>query len=220
MANYFTRSTFIASFKQTEWSFLMSKAQETRSRIIEQSAALFNQQGYAGASIADVMRVTGLQKGGIYNYFNSKDELALAAFDFAVQRIQQQFKGALKGKRRASDRLIAMLGVYEQLLQNPPIPGGCPILNTAIESDDAHPALRARAQQAMTTWRTLIHRIVTKGIGRGELQPATHADTVATILIATLEGGLMLSQLYGDETHLRRGLAHLKTYVESLGVVA
>ncbi|MDX2230728.1 MAG: TetR/AcrR family transcriptional regulator [Leptolyngbyaceae cyanobacterium bins.349] len=194
----------------------MSKAQETRSRIIEQSAALFNQQGYAGSSIADVMRVTGLQKGGIYNHFSSKEELALAAFDFAVQRIQQQFMGALKGKRHASDRLMAILGVYEQLLQNPPIPGGCPLLNTAIESDDAHPGLRARTQQAMNAWRHLIHRIVVKGMGRGELHPATQADTVATILIATIEGGLMLSKLYGDETHLRRALTHLKTYVESL----
>jgi len=64
-------------------------------RIIEQAAALFNQQGYAGSSMSDLMRVTGLQKGGIYNHFRSKDELALA-FDFAVNRVQEEFMGALK----------------------------------------------------------------------------------------------------------------------------
>jgi len=63
----------------------MSKAQETKMRIIEQAAALFNQQGYAGSSMSDLMRVTGFS---IYNHFRSKDELALEAFDFAVNRVQ------------------------------------------------------------------------------------------------------------------------------------
>jgi len=46
--------------------------------------------------MSDLMRVTGLQKGGIYNHFRSKDELALEAFDFAVNRVQSEFMGALK----------------------------------------------------------------------------------------------------------------------------
>jgi AcrR family transcriptional regulator len=196
----------------------MSKAQETRHRIIKQAAALFNQQGYAGSSIADIMQVTGLQKGGIYNHFASKDELALAAFDYAAEQFQQQFMGALKDKRHAVDRLVAMLEIYDQLLDNPPLPGGCPILNTAIESDDAHPALRERSQQAMTRWRHLIHRIVAKGIQRGELRPDTDSDTIATILIATIEGAVMLSKLYGDPIHLQRALVHLKIFVQSQAV--
>jgi len=73
----------------------MSKAQETKMRIIEQAAALFNQQGMQGLR-CHIMRVTGLQKGGIYNHFRSKDELALEAFDFAVNRVQSEFMGALK----------------------------------------------------------------------------------------------------------------------------
>lgn len=192
----------------------MSKAQETRSRIIGQAAALFNQQGYAGASMSDLMRVTGLQKGGIYNHFSSKDELALAAFDFAANQMQQKFMGALKGKRHAVDRLIAILNIYEHLLDDPPVPGGCPILNTAVESDDTHPALRERAQRAMDVWRQLIQRIVDKGIMRGELRSTIAPDTVATVLIATIEGGVMLSKLYGDATYLERSLDHLKAYVQ------
>jgi TetR/AcrR family transcriptional regulator, transcriptional repressor for nem operon len=192
----------------------MSKAQETKMRIIEQAAALFNQQGYAGSSMSDLMRVTGLQKGGIYNHFRSKDELALEAFDFAVNRVQKEFLGALKGKRHAVDRLIAILSVYERMFDDPPVQGGCPILNTSVESDDAHPALRERAQLAMDAWRSLIQRIVDKGIMRGELYSKVDADTVATILIATVEGAVMLSKLYGDASHLERALNFLKTYVQ------
>ncbi len=192
----------------------MSKAQATKAHIIEQAATLFNQQGYAGASMSDLMRVTGLQKGGIYNHFRSKDELALGAFTFAVERIQQQFRGALWGKRHAVDRLMAILDVYDHFLSDPPVQGGCPILNTAVESDDTHPALREQAQLAMDSWRSLIERIVAKGIARGELQPTADGQTAATILIATIEGGIMLSKLYDDPAHLERALHHLKTYVQ------
>ena len=192
----------------------MSKAQETKMRIIEQAAALFNQQGYAGSSMSDLMRVTGLQKGGIYNHFRSKDELALQAFDFAVNRVQSEFMGALKGKRHAVERLIVILSVYERMFDEPPVQGGCPILNTAVESDDAHPALRERAQLAMDAWRILLQRIVDKGIMRGELHSTVDADTVATILIATIEGAVMLSKLYGDANHLERAVNFLKTYVQ------
>ncbi len=138
----------------------------------------------------------------------------LEAFDFAVNRVQSEFLGALKGKRHAVERLIAILSVYERMFDEPPVQGGCPILNTAVESDDAHPALRERAQLAMDAWRILLQRIVDKGIMRGELHSRVDADTVATILIATIEGAVMLSKLYGDASHLERALNFLKTYVQ------
>jgi TetR/AcrR family transcriptional regulator, transcriptional repressor for nem operon len=192
----------------------MSKAQQTQHYILEQSAILFNQQGYAGSSMADVMRVTGLQKGGIYNHFSSKDELALAAFDFAVQQMQTRFLGVLKGKRHALDRLMAILSVYETLLENPPMRGGCPLLNTAVESDDTHPALRERTQRAMTNWLNLLRGIVQRGIDRGELNPTIDPEMVVTVMIATIEGGVMLTKLYGDSVYMQRSIAHLKAYLQ------
>ena len=137
----------------------MSKAKETKEKIIKQAAELFNQQGYLGSSVSDIMRATGLKKGGIYNYFQSKDELALQAFDFAYGCVSQRYRDALKGKRGAKERLQAIVSVFLSYMENSPIQGVCPLLNTAIESDDTHPALRERVQEAMTAWWQLICRI-------------------------------------------------------------
>jgi len=60
-----------------------SKGAETRQRIIAEAAPLFNQRGYEGCSIQDIMSATGLEKGGIYRHFESKEELAAEAFDYA-----------------------------------------------------------------------------------------------------------------------------------------
>lgn len=193
----------------------MSKGEETKEKILQQAAELFNQQGYAGSSISDIMRVTGLQKGGIYNHFKSKDDLALQAFDFAIAQLRQHYLAATHSKRHAIERLQAIIGVFRSNIDNPLIKGGCPLLNTAVESDDAHPALRQRTQQAMNSWRNLFYRILQKGIEKGEIRSIVDADEVTTIIISTLEGAAMMSKLYGDSIHLERAINHLTHYIES-----
>ena len=194
----------------------MSKGEETRERILAHSAQLFNRQGYAGASLADIMRETGLEKGGIYNHFSSKEQLGLESFDYAYELVRQRVRQALAGKLNAIERLLAIVSVFQSIANDPPVAGGCPILNAAIEADDANEVLRVRARSAMDEWRVTIHRIVNKGIERREVDSATDADEVASILIATLEGAVMLSSLYKDPVHMKRAVAHMERYIESL----
>ena len=192
----------------------MGKGEETREKILLRAARLFNEKGYFGASLSDIMTATGLQKGGLYNHFESKEKLALEAFDYALKLIAQRFQQALAGKTHAADRLLAIVTVFRHYTEDPPVPGGCPVMNTAIESDDAHPALKARARQAMDRFRNLIRRTVSDGVQRRELRVNCDADCVATLLIASLEGGIMLSKLYGDPAHLVRVADHLTDYIE------
>jgi len=194
----------------------MSKGEETREKILARSAQLFNRQGYFGASLADIMRETGLEKGGIYNHFSSKEQLALEAFDYAYELVRQRVRLALAGKFNAIERLLAIVSVFQSITDDPPVAGGCPILNTAIEADDANEVLRDRARAAMDDWRATIHRIVHKGIERQEIRRAIDADEVASILIVTLEGAVMLSNLYKDPVHMHRAAAHMTRYIETM----
>lgn len=193
----------------------MSKGEQTREMILARAAQLFSRQGYFGSSLSDIMQETGLEKGGIYNHFASKEQLALEAFDYSIELVQQRTKLALAGKANAIDRLLAIVSVFQGLVDDPPLDGGCPILNTAVEADDAQPALRERAREAMDSWRSTIHRIVAKGIARQEIRPEVDADALATILIASLEGAIMMSKLYGDSVHMRRAVDHLTSYINN-----
>ena len=192
----------------------VSKAHATKQKIIQKAAVVFNQQGYAGTSMTDIMQVTGLKKGGIYNHFSSKDELALAAFDFAVGSIVEQYRTALRGKRHSISRLKAVIETFCTLV--PTIKGGCPLMNMAVESDDTHPVLCDRTRKAMDTWRQMLEKIINLGIKHQELQSSLDAARVTTILIATLEGALMLSQLYQDTSHIGWAKQHLLDYLETL----
>ena len=194
----------------------MSKAEITRQKIIKEAANIFNQNGYAGSSISDVMKATGLKKGGIYNHFASKDELAIAAFDYAEGLLQQRYSQALRGEKTAHDRLCTIVTTFCTVIKDPPIKGGCPLLNTAIESDDTHPVLKLKAQEAMDNWKQMIIKIVRIGIKKQEIHQSVSAENVAIVMISLLEGGLMMSKLYDDLTHLDRVQEHLFNYIESI----
>jgi TetR/AcrR family transcriptional repressor of nem operon len=194
----------------------MSKGEQTRRRIVERAAGVFNTHGYAGTSMGELTRATGLEKGGIYNHFPSKEALATAAFDYAVELIGRQFAEAMAAEERAAGKLLAVVRVFEAHVRAPRLPGGCPVLNTAVETDDSDSPLRERARAAMTGWHRMIGRAVKDGLARGELRADISPREVATVMIAALEGGLMLSKLYDDPTYLERVRAHLCAYVASL----
>ena len=197
----------------------MSKAEQTKARIIEQAANLFNQKGYAAVSIAEIMQATGLKKGGIYNHFQSKDELALAAFAYAANLVTQKVWNVVKQEHNAIARLKALVKVHLDYMDNPPLPGGCPIMNSAIEWDSTNSLIRDKTQEAMDSWRNLIVRIVAKGIKKGEVKPDIESDAVATIIISSLEGGIMMSKLYGDSIHLERVITSLQSYLDNMARV-
>jgi TetR/AcrR family transcriptional repressor of nem operon len=192
----------------------MRKGEKTREYIIQQAAEIFNQKGYFGSSLSDIMRETGLRKGGIYNHFESKDELVVASFEYAIELMSRRYAQAIQGKHSSIDQLVAVISVYENIIEDPPLKGGCPLLNTAIESDDTHPVLREKARQAMDKWMKFIRIIITKGIKGGEIHPTIDVESVTTFITSTIEGGVMVSKLYQDSTYMRGVIKHLSEFIE------
>lgn len=193
-----------------------SKGQRTRRRILERSAPMFNTRGYSGTSVGDVAREAELEKAGIYNHFSGKEDLALAAFDFSTGIMRRRYEAALVGKEGALERLLAFAGVLSGLMDDPPVAGGCPVLNTAVEADDANPALKERAAGAATDWLRLVGGIVKEGVAKGELRPDADPREAASVVVATLEGALMLGKLLDDSEHVRRAEKHVTGYLRSL----
>lgn len=194
----------------------MNKGDRTRQHVIEKAASLFNQRGYEATSISDVMTATGLQKGGVYRHFDSKEELALAAFDYAVGVMRERFVEALRDVDSPIQKLHAIIKVYERIPVDPPVPGGCPMMNASIEADDANPVLRERAASVMDDMRRVIRRTVRDGQQLGELDVQASPDAVAVVFICTLEGAVMMSKLYGNQNPMRIAVRHLEQYVASI----
>jgi TetR/AcrR family transcriptional regulator, transcriptional repressor for nem operon len=194
----------------------MSKGERTRRRIVERSAPIFNTRGYSGTSVGEVAREAELEKAGIYNHFSGKEDLALAAFDFSTGIMRRRFEKALEGEEGVLVRLLAIVDEFGRLIEDPPVAGGCAMLNTAVESDDAYPALKERAAWVATDWLRLVGGLVKEGVASGELKADADPRETATVVVATLEGALMLGKLLDDPEHLRRAERHVTRYLRSL----
>ncbi|MFA9558988.1 TetR/AcrR family transcriptional regulator [Evansella sp. AB-rgal1] len=192
----------------------MRKGQITKEHIIRESAALFNTKGYTGASLSEIIDRSGVRKGGIYNHFENKDEIALAAFDYSVSRILDFLSKALENTTSSKERLLAICDVYVDIIESHTLEGGCPILNTAIESDDGHPLLKERAQQAMKVFIGRLKVIVDSGINNKEFRNNINSEQVCTYIIAVIEGGVMLSKLFDDSKYIRHCVSTVQQYID------
>lgn len=179
----------------------MPKSERTRQQIIEKAAALFNQQGFAGTSMGDIIKATGLSKGGVYGNFSSKEDIAVAAFQHAVEEVHRQVRSRTRVIEHPIDKLKAVVYFYKEHAARPPVEGGCPIQNTAIEADDGNLLLREHAVKAVDLWQERIVATLSAGQAKGLIRPEVVPDDFATQFIAALEGGIMLAQLYKDSRH-------------------
>lgn len=180
----------------------MTKGTETREKIIEQAAALFNTKGYSASSINDVMEATGLKKGGIYNHFESKDDLACQAFEFAVKVAGQKLLQKVEACKNSKDRLFAVIDHFQSLHSDPALPGGCPLMNTAIESDDGYLLMQEKVQKAFDLFQKLIERLAAEAIEQKQIDTKLKPDEISIFMISTLEGALMLSKVRNSDVPL------------------
>ena len=191
----------------------MKKGERTRERIIRQAAPLFNQRGYEGSSMNEIMAATALEKGGIYRHFRSKQELAAEAFDYAWDE-------AVKARRHDIDTVANSVDKLKRYVANfverrGSVPGGCPLLNTAMDSDDGNAVLRTRARCALENWQKFLSSIVAQGIKKGEIRRQVSKTKLANLMIATLEGAVMIGRLEQSLDALRDAQTHLNNYLET-----
>lgn len=192
----------------------MRKGEQTRQEIIRKAAPIFNQKGYEGTALSDLMRATGLEKGGIYRHFESKQALAADAFDHAWKiAMDTRFEGT-EEIPNAVDRLKQIVRNFRDR-RSALVPGGCPLLNTAIDSDDGNPQLRAKARRALSSWLDRLQLIAEEGQGRGEVNSDVDSAKLATLIASTLEGSFMVSRLQRNEEPLDLACSHLEEYLET-----
>lgn len=176
----------------------MAKGDESKEMIIEASVGVFNTKGYAGTSMQDIMDKTGFTKGGIYRHFESKEDLAAQAFSKAYQQMKEAYKGTFDREDKADVKLIKFLSRMKTFMLQPPVKGGCPILNSATEVDDTNEALRKVVRQAADDWERIMINIFEQGRTEGTFADNINSVTEARMLIASIEGALMLCKLHRD----------------------
>jgi TetR/AcrR family transcriptional repressor of nem operon len=191
----------------------MRDPETTRENILKKSGVLFNTRGYKSTSISDITDATGYTKGAIYRHFENKVELEVETLVHLSSLMLDKLRTAIKSERTAPAKLRAMFYFFESYITKPPLKGGCPLLNAAIEADDSHPALRKAALKILRMMRESVIAVLENGIKHGQLRRNLEVDEFATLIIASLEGAIMMSKLSGNDEDIKRVIVHLDKQV-------
>lgn len=195
----------------------MPKAAHTKAYIIEKTASVFNKKGFVGTTLSDMEEATGLTKGSIYNNFANKDEVALAVFDFNLKTVNDLINAEMGKYDSAKDQLLSYVKVYGTNVFDSPFPGGgCPILNTAVESDDTHPELKKKASHAILAWINKVVSLIEKGIKQKEFRSSVNSKETATLIVASIEGAIMISRVTGKSNYLKRVMNSIEKLINEL----
>ena len=194
----------------------MRKGEATRQKIIEQTSGLFNTKGYYATTLSDVMRQTGLQKGGIYNHFKSKEELSLEVFQYNLARISKQISNELDQIESYEEKLLAIIRLSLRVAHGKPVPGGCPILNAGVEADGTYEPLEKAARRAFSGFKKSISSILQEGVAAGEFQEDLNTVELTDFFIACFEGAMFLSKVEDKNRPLKSIISVLESFIAGL----
>lgn len=194
----------------------MTKAERTRQHIIQATAPLFNRKGFDGTSLSDLTEVTGLTKGALYGNFADKEEIALEAFQYSVRKVKEMAKQELEGASSGKKQLLALLGFYSKYVTDPPIPGGCPLLNTAIEVDDHRGSMRRVVVKELMSTIGFIRDLIQKGIDAKEFRSDIEPEAIAYTIFCSVEGALMFSRVERSREPMDIIIRHCKKIIDQI----
>jgi TetR/AcrR family transcriptional regulator, transcriptional repressor for nem operon len=192
---------------------MITKADKTKQFIIEKSAPIFNTKGYAATTMADILKATKLTKGGIYGNFGSKDEIAVAAFEYAFNQLRQALQFLVSQEKTASGKLLAILQFYRNYVVRLKVEGGCPLMNTAVDADDNIPFLKEKANKALKELLGSLEYIFQRAVDNGEFIKELNVAKEALLFFSIIEGGMMMSKVTDNPKMLGSLLDHLTEQV-------
>lgn len=159
----------------------------TRQRILDAAQRLFEQRGYNGTGIAEILREAEANAGSLYHYFASKEALLLAVLQRHVDRLDEGVLGP--AERRSSSpagRVSALLDMYRTTLHASGFRRGCPVGDLALEVSGVSAEARAKVAEYFDRWCAGVQRWL-------EEDGTTGADAArsARLLLSVVQGALM-----------------------------
>ena len=191
----------------------MAKGEETRQFIIEKAAPIFNVKGIAATAMSDIMEATKLSKGSMYVHFENKEVLACAAVDHNMKLLGNKLQTAISKAKTAKGELLTFIDFFSNPI-NPPVTGGCPLLNFGTEADDTNPIVKEKVNSGIKFTQQIVENIINKGITNGEFNPNWNASEFATIIFAMLEGGNLMARTSGNNDKMNIITKTLKAMIE------
>ncbi len=184
----------------------------TKEKIIEITAELVNKKGIQATSISDILKATGLTKGGLYFHFPNKESIIMSVLERAKIQLYDFLNNSLIGDSPEKQLNNFFEKVLERQRQRKFI-GGCIFGNVSLEMSDKNNNYSEFVQDVFNGWINKLKIIIEEGQKKAQINKILSPENLAQFIVATIEGGIMLSRLKKDEEPLKDCIESIKNFI-------
>lgn len=186
---------------------------DIRTRLIEATYEEVFSNGYTGASLANILKRADTKKGSLYHHFSSKKEMVISMIKEKIEkRIEKKWEVLTKCDQNIIEHLINVLKDTDAW----DLTNGCPLGNLLQESLNQDEDFAKSLTQILDMWKELLSNVLTKAVKNKELKEDIEVEKVATFLIATIEGALLLAKKHENDSDFNIVIEQLIFYINSL----
>ncbi|MFP4597279.1 MAG: TetR/AcrR family transcriptional regulator [Persicimonas sp.] len=182
-----------------------------RDDIIDTTSDLLERQGYFATGVNQIVAESGAPKGSLYYYFpGGKDEITEEAIRRAGAQVTERLERLFGDNDSPGEALAALAGGIARAMKAAQFVAGSPITTVALETAVKNQRLSAACREVYEAWRSVFEvHIARSGVA------AERAERLSTLVLAAIEGGIILSRTYESDEPLRRVAAELHELLES-----
>lgn len=195
----------------------MIKGDETKFRIRDAGFRLFRSNGFHNTSMNDIVEYTGVKKGNLYFHYGSKEDLALEVLKEGAERYDRYIASRISGTTTEQKLHNIIDAIFEYNTQPGPF-HGCIFGNMALETGGSGTVLERFVRELFSGWEHMLEKHIIKGIGCGDFKPREEPLVLARVILAAIEGGIMLTKISGSFEHFTQCRDFIKSAISERAV--
>jgi len=192
-------------------------ASETRAKLLDAARDVIRSKGYAGSTVDDICAAAGVTKGSFFHYFDSKEELGIAALErFGAMAATLFASAPYRAANDPRDRVLGYVDFRISLLQGEIALYTCLIGTTVQEAYATHPNLRHACDRMLSEHVAELTRDLAAAKSRYAPEASWDPQSVGYFIQCVLQGGFIFAKAKQSPEIATASLGHLRNYLVSL----
>lgn len=188
----------------------MGRLSSAKEDLVAAAAEELWQGSYGSVGVGALCAAAGVKRGSFYYFFDSKDDLVLAALEHSWERMRDRFEATLGDAgvpplQRLPRLFEAVAALHEGFQQASGQVPGCPFGNLAVELGNRRPAIQERVAAIFGRATDYLARLLQEAREAGEVdgEPAA-LERRAEQIFGALQGAQVLAKTHDDADAIRR----------------
>lgn len=200
---------------------MTTRANSSRERILGTAETMILERGFAGTTIEEIIDKAAITKGGFFYHFDGKRELARALVERYIELDSKVFAELSDRADTLSEdplqRTLIFLNLFAEMVAGmTQVHPGCLVAAFTYETQQFDDEIRNMMKEAMLDWRSMIMARLEEIVAKYPPTTEVSLDALADMFNSTLEGGIILARVYGDNRALIDQVHAYRTHLRLL----